>query len=266
MPHNDAPQRVRSAHSPVRGSDDTLGHACGDQLLCAVADRLRVLVRETDMVARFGGDEFIVLQSSIGKPEEASSLARRIVEGLAEPYDVDGHSLVIGASIGIAVASDEDVTADVLLQNADMALYRAKFDGRGTWRFFEPDMEVKAQARRKLEVDLRDALASDAFEIYYQPLYNLKTNRISTCEALLRWPHPERGMISPATFIPVAEEMGLIVEIGRWVLRRACVECMNWPEHIRVTVNLSSIQFQRGDIVADVRAALAASGLPASRF
>jgi diguanylate cyclase (GGDEF)-like protein len=246
--------------------NDTLGHAYGDQLLCAVADRLRHIVRDTDIVARFGGDEFIVLQSSTRKPDEASSLARRIVEGLSECYEIDGHRLVVGASIGIAIATDEDVTADALLQNADMALYRAKFDGRGTWRFFEPDMEVKAQARRKLEVDLRQALASDAFDIHYQPLYNLKTNRVSTCEALLRWPHPERGMISPGEFIPVAEEMGLIVELGRWVLRRACAECTRWPEHIRVAVNLSSIQFQRSDIVADVRKALAASGLPASRL
>jgi diguanylate cyclase (GGDEF)-like protein len=246
--------------------NDTLGHVYGDQLLCAVADRLRTIVRDTDMIARFGGDEFIVLQSSTKKPEEASTLARRIVEGLSEPYEIDAHRLVVGASIGIAMATDEEVTGDVLLQNADMALYRAKFDGRGTWRFFEPAMEVKAQARRKLEIDLRQALAGEAFDIYYQPLYNLKTNRISTCEALLRWPHPERGMISPGEFIPVAEEMGLIVEIGRWVLRRACIECTKWPNHIRVAVNLSSIQFQRSNIVADVRDALAYSGLPASRL
>jgi diguanylate cyclase (GGDEF)-like protein len=246
--------------------NDTLGHGCGDQLLCAVADRLRSIVRDTDVVARFGGDEFIVLQTSIKKPEEASTLAGRIVEGLSERYDIDGQRLVVGASIGIATAASEQVSPDALLQNADMALYRAKFDGRGTWRFFEPEMEIKAQARRKLEVDLRNALANGAFELYFQPLFNLKTNRISSCEALLRWPHPERGMVSPGEFIPVAEEMGLIVELGRWVLQRACAECMKWPDHVRVAVNLSSIQFQRGDVVADIRDALASSGLPASRL
>jgi diguanylate cyclase (GGDEF)-like protein len=246
--------------------NDTLGHACGDQLLCAVAERLRHIVRECDVVARFGGDEFIVLQSPVKKPEEASTLAHRIVDELSESYEIDGHRLVIGASIGIAMASEQNATADILLQNADMALYRAKFDGRGTWRFFEPDMEVKAQARRKLELDLRHALETDAFEIYYQPLFNLKTSQISTCEALLRWPHPERGMISPAEFIPVAEEMGLIVEIGRWVLRRACIECSRWPRHIRVAVNLSAIQFRRGDVVADIHEALAISGLPSNRL
>jgi diguanylate cyclase (GGDEF)-like protein len=246
--------------------NDTLGHAVGDQLLCAVAARLRGIVRESDVVARFGGDEFVVLQSPIRKPEEASTLARRIIEGLSEPHGIDGHRLVVAVSIGIAVAADVTITADALLQNADMALYRAKFDGRGTWRFFEPDMEVKAQARRKLESDLRNALANDEFEIYYQPLYNLKTSRISTCEALLRWPHAERGMISPAEFIPIAEEMGLIVDIGRWVLQRACMECTKWPPQIRVAVNLSPIQFRRGDVVADVHLGLAVSGLPANRL
>jgi len=246
--------------------NDTLGHAVGDHLLCAVADRLRGIVRESDVIARFGGDEFIVLQSPIRKPEEASTLARRIIEAVSEPYRIDGHRLVIAASIGVAVASAAAVTADVLLQNADMALYRAKFDGRGTWRFFEPDMEVKARARRKLETDLRNALANDDFEIYYQPLYNLKTHAISTCEALLRWPHAERGMISPAEFIPVAEEMGLIVDIGRWVLQRACRECTRWPNQIRVAVNLSPIQFGRGDVVADIHEALTISGLPANRL
>jgi diguanylate cyclase (GGDEF)-like protein len=246
--------------------NDTLGHAVGDQLLCAVAGRLRGLVRDSDLIARFGGDEFIVLQSPIRNPDEAATLARRIITGLGEPYGIDRHRLVIAVSVGIALASDSAATADLLLQNSDMALYRAKLDGRGTWRFFEPDMEVKAQARRKLEVDLRNALAGDEFEIYYQPLYNLKSRRITTCEALLRWPHPGRGMISPAEFIPVAEEMGLIVDLGRWVLRRACMECTKWPGHTRVAVNLSSIQFRRGDIVADIHDALAAAGLPANRL
>ncbi|MGA2124588.1 MAG: EAL domain-containing protein [Xanthobacteraceae bacterium] len=246
--------------------NDTLGHAVGDHLLCAVADRLRGIVRESDVISRFGGDEFIVLQSPISKPEEAATLARRIIDVVSEPYRIDGHRLVIAVSIGIAVTSDAGVTAEILLQNADMALYRAKFDGRGTWRFFEPEMEVRARARRDLETDLRNALGNDAFEIHYQPLYELKTRSISTCEALLRWPHRERGMISPAEFIPVAEEMGLIVDLGRWVLQRACQECTRWPNRIRVAVNLSPVQFARGDVVADIHEALTMSGLPANRL
>jgi predicted signal transduction protein with EAL and GGDEF domain len=174
--------------------------------------------------------------------------------------------VVIGASIGIAMAPSDGNDADLLLKNADMALYRAKSDGRAGWRFFEPDMDVKAQARRNLELDLRNALATEAFEVYYQPLLNLKTMRISTCEALVRWPHPERGLVSPGDFIPIAEEMGLIVELGNIILRKACAECSRWPAEVRVAVNLSPIQFRRGNVVSTVREALAASGLPASRL
>jgi diguanylate cyclase (GGDEF)-like protein len=246
--------------------NDTLGHPSGDALLCAVADRLRGLIRESDLVARFGGDEFVVLQSPVHGPEQASSLARRIVDVLGEIYEIDGHQIMIGASIGIAMGPGDGQDADMLLKNADMALYRAKQDGRAGWRFFEPDMDVKAQARRQLELDLRAALTNDAFEVYYQPLLNLKTMRISTCEALMRWPHPERGMVSPGEFIPIAEEMGLIVEIGNRVLRKACVECTKWPSEVRVAVNLSPIQFRRGDVTAVVREALEASGLAANRL
>jgi diguanylate cyclase (GGDEF)-like protein/PAS domain S-box-containing protein len=246
--------------------NDTLGHPCGDQLLCAVADRLRKIVRDTDVVARFGGDEFVVFQSPIKHPKEASSLAKNIVKWLEEPYDIEGHNVVIGASIGIAITPHEAISADHLLKNADMALYRAKSDGRGTWRFFEPDMAAQAQARRTLELDLRTALNNNAFKVFYQPLVNLKTRRISTCEALLRWPHPERGMIPPAEFIPIAEEMGLIHDISRWVLKQACAEATQWPNHVRVAVNLSPMQFRRGDVVGDVREALNVSGLEPSRL
>ncbi|HLL28289.1 MAG TPA: EAL domain-containing protein [Xanthobacteraceae bacterium] len=246
--------------------NDTLGHPCGDQLLCAVADRLRKIVRDTDVVARFGGDEFVVFQSPVKHPKEAASLAKNIVKWLEEPYDIEGHHVVIGASIGIAVTPHEAISADHLLKNADMALYRAKADGRGTWRFFEPDMAAQAQARRSLELDLRAALNNNAFKVFYQPLVNLKTRRVSTCEALLRWPHPERGMIPPAEFIPIAEEMGLIQDIGRWVLKQACVEATQWPKGVRVAVNLSPIQFRRGDVVADVRDALELSGLAPNRL
>jgi predicted signal transduction protein with EAL and GGDEF domain len=173
---------------------------------------------------------------------------------------------VIGASIGISIGLQDGDNADLLLKNADMALYRTKSEGRGAWRFFETEMDVKAQARRSLEVDLRNAVATEAFKVYYQPLIDLKTRRISTCEALLRWPHPERGMVSPAEFIPLAEEMGLIVEIGDYVLRESCKECMQWPSDTRVAVNLSPIQFRRGNVVSVVSEALKISGLPANRL
>jgi diguanylate cyclase (GGDEF)-like protein len=246
--------------------NDTLGHPCGDQLLCAVSDRLRKIVRDTDVIARFGGDEFVVFQSPIRHPREASTLAKNIVKWLEDPYEIDGHHVVIGASIGIAITPSEAISADHLLKNADMALYRAKSDGRGTWRFFEPDMAVKAQARRRLELDLRNALESNVFKVFYQPLVNLKTKRISTCEALLRFPHPERGMIPPSEFIPIAEEMGLIIDIGKWVLRQACIEASQWPETVRVAVNLSPIQFKRGDVVRDVKEALEFAGLAPNRL
>jgi diguanylate cyclase (GGDEF)-like protein/PAS domain S-box-containing protein len=245
--------------------NDTLGHPCGDQLLCMVAARLRQITRDSDIIARFGGDEFVLLQTNV-EPSDVASLADRVVERLSQPYDVEGHDVVIGASIGITVAPRDGTDTDHLLKNADMALYQAKSGGRGIWCFFENEMDVQARARRDLERDLRAALANDGFDIYYQPLINLKTKRVGTCEALLRWPHPERGMISPAEFIPVAEEMGLIVDIGAWVLRRACAECTRWPDDVRVAVNLSSIQFRRGNVVEMVRDALRRSGLPANRL
>jgi len=246
--------------------NDTLGHSSGDILLTKVADRLRDIVRESDLIARLGGDEFVVLQSPLAGSDDAAALARQIIESLSAPYDIDGNEVVIGASIGIALAPDDGTQTGLLLKNADMALYRAKSDGRGAWRFFEPEMDAKANARRKLEVDLRNALANGIFEVHYQPLLNLKTGRISTCEALLRWPHAERGMIPPAEFIPVAEEMGLIVEIGSYVLHKACLEATKWPSHVSVAVNLSAIQFRRGSVVRAVREALAATGLAATRL
>src|ERR1700674_2292258 len=246
--------------------NDTLGHRCGDAVLSAVADRPRAIVRESDIVARFGGDELVILQAPVWRREEVDALAKRVVEAISLPYEIDVHQIVIGASVGIALAPEDGDNADMLLKNADMALYRAKAEGRAAWRFFEPEMDAQAQARRSLELDLRDAVSSGAFDVYYQPLINLKTHRIGTCEALLRWPHPTRGMVPPVEFIQVAEEMGLIVEIGNWVLHQACTECMKWPGNVRVAVNLSPIQFRRGDVVAVIRHALAASGLPANRL
>jgi diguanylate cyclase (GGDEF)-like protein len=246
--------------------NDTLGHPCGDQLLCAVANRLREMLRPEDFVARFGGDEFVVFQENISSPEDAAALARRIVERLSERYRIDNHLVEIGASVGIALTSPEGVSADTLLKNADMALYRAKADGRGTFCFFRDEMAATVEARRILELDLRKALANEEFELFYQPLVNLKSGKITTCEALLRWNHPVRGTVSPIDIIPVAEDMGLIVDLGRWILRRACMECMKWPEGVSVAVNFSPQQFHQRDVLSEIRYALEVSGLPAHRL
>ena len=246
--------------------NDTLGHPCGDRLLCAVADRLRAMLRPEDFVARFGGDEFVVFQQNINSNEEAAGLARRIVDHLSERYKIDNHLVEIGASVGIAMTSPAGVSADTLLKNADMALYRAKADGRGTFCFFRDEMAQTVEARRILELDLRKALANEEFELFYQPLVNLKSGRIATCEALLRWNHPVRGTVSPVDIIPVAEDMGLIVDLGRWILRKACMECMKWPEGVSVAVNFSPQQFHQRDVLSEVRYALEISGLPAHRL
>ncbi len=245
--------------------NDTLGHPCGDQLLCAVAGRLRDMLRPEDFVARFGGDEFLVFQQNIKSADDAAYLARRIVDHLSERYKIDNHLVEIGASVGIALTSP-GITADTLLKNADMALYRAKADGRGTFCFFRDEMAQIVEARRILELDLRKALANEEFELLYQPLVNLKSGRIATCEALLRWNHPVRGTVSPVDIIPVAEDMGLIVDLGRWILRKACMECMKWPEAVSVAVNFSPRQFHQRELLSEVRYALEVSGLPANRL
>jgi diguanylate cyclase (GGDEF)-like protein len=245
--------------------NDTLGHPCGDQLLCAVADRLREMLRPEDFVARFGGDEFVVFQQNIRSNEDAAVLARRIVDHLSERYKIDNHLVEIGASVGIAMTS-AGVSADTLLKNADMALYRAKADGRGTFCFFREELAQTVEARRILELDLRKALVNEEFELFYQPLVNLKSGKLTTCEALLRWNHPARGTVSPVDIIPIAEDMGLIVDLGRWILRKACMECMKWPEGVSVAVNFSPQQFHQRDLLSEVRYALEISGLPAQRL
>jgi len=246
--------------------NDTLGHPCGDQLLCAVAERLRNMLRPEDFVARFGGDEFVVFQQNIKSTDDAAALARRIVDHLSERYNIDNHLVEIGASVGIAMTAPGRACADTLLKNADMALYRAKAEGRGTFCFFRDEMAQTVEARRNLELDLRKALANEEFELFYQPLVNLQTGKISTCEALLRWNHPARGTVSPIDIIPVAEDMGMIVDLGRWILRKACIECMEWPDAVSVAVNFSPQQFHQRDILGEVRYALEVSGLPASRL
>ena len=246
--------------------NDTLGHPIGDSLLQTVADRLQACVREVDTVARLGGDEFAVVQVGLDDPEDAERLARRLVDVLSAPYDLDGHHVAIGASVGVALAPQDGALPDTLLKNADMALYRAKLEGRGTYRFFEREMDVKLQARRALELDLRGALADGEFELFYQPLVDLASNKICGFEALMRWRHPTRGLVSPAEFIPVAEEIGLIVPLGQWALNQACTEAASWPGSLKVAVNLSPVQFKSGRLVQAVTDALHRSGLPARRL
>lgn len=246
--------------------NDTLGHPIGDLLLQAVAERVTCALRETDFVARLGGDEFAVVQTMVEDPRHVGALADRLVEKISEPYELDGHQVTVGASIGIALAPQDAREADTLLKSADMALYRAKADGRRTFCYFEPEMDARLQERRALELDLRHALLREEFELYYQPLVKLDTQNICGFEALLRWHHPERGMVSPADFIPIAEETGLIVPIGAWVLRRACEDAALWPANIRIAVNLSPVQFRARGLVEAVISALSNSGLDARRL
>ena len=246
--------------------NDALGHPIGDELLRAVAFRLQSCVREVDTVARLGGDEFAIVQAGLRTPEDAAVLAARIVEAISRPYDLDGHRVNVGTSIGVAMAPLDGTSYDKLLKCSDMALYRAKLEGRGIWRFFEPEMDAQLQARRALELDLREALSLDQFEVFYQPLFDLAQDRIGGFEALVRWHHPTRGLVLPAEFIPLAEELGIIVPLGDWVLRTACAEASSWPGHVKVAVNVSPAQFKSGCLVDNVVAALARAGLPANKL
>jgi diguanylate cyclase (GGDEF)-like protein len=249
-----------------KGVNDTLGHGIGDKLLRGVARRLRSSLREEDALARLNSDEFAIIQTGIDRPEDVVLLARRLLDAVGETYLLDGHSVVIGASIGIAMAPSDGDESERLLKNADMALSRAKNDSRGTFSFFESGMDARAQARRKIEIDLRAAIQDDQLRPFYQPLIDLKTGRITGCEALVRWPHAERGMISPADFIPVAEDTGLINALGTQILRRACNEAARWPDEVRVAVNLSPLQFRVGNLLSVVMDALKHSGLPPRRL
>jgi len=246
--------------------NDTFGHPAGDKLLKIVADRLRGLVRETDTIARMGGDEFVVVQAPIADPAESTSLAQRIIALMSEPFDLDGHQAVIGASVGIAVGPSDGLKPDELLRNADLALYRAKGDGRGTFRFFETAMDLQMQTRRIMERDLRKALSSGQFELYYQPVVNLASGDISGFEALIRWNHPEQGVIPPASFIPLAEETGLIVPVGEWVIRQACATAAQWPGDLSIAVNISAAQFRNPGLLQVIVGALATSGLDPTRL
>jgi diguanylate cyclase (GGDEF)-like protein/PAS domain S-box-containing protein len=246
--------------------NDSFGHPMGDRLLRLVADRLRSQVRGNNLVARLGGDEFAVILAADVSPNEASDYAARLIKILSAGYQIDGIELVIGASIGIALSPGDGETGEELMRNADMALYRAKSDGGGVHRFFEREMDRQAQKRRDMEIDLRRAFANGEFELHYQPLVDIAADRISGFESLLRWRHPDKGMISPADFIPVAEDIGLIVSLGEWVLREACAEAVKWPADVKVAVNLSPVQFRSRNLVQVVVSALAHSGLAPKRL
>jgi diguanylate cyclase (GGDEF)-like protein len=246
--------------------NDTLGHAVGDALLQAVTARIAGCIRETDTLGRVSGDEFTIIQCPIASTEEARAVAARIVEVVQEPFSLMGHQVMIGASVGVALAPKDGIDGEMLLRSADLALYKAKHERRGTYRFFEADMTSHLQSRRDLELALRNALQNGEFEVYYQPLLNLEHNAVCSFEALIRWNRPGTGMVSPANFIPLAEETGLINQIGEWVMREACREAAAWPDHIMVSVNLSSVQFKNRALVQMIMSALAASGLAPSRL
>ncbi len=246
--------------------NDTLGHAIGDRLLCAVAQRLRHETRETDMVVRLGGDEFAVIQDTKKHPLDAKLLAERLCRALLEPFSIGDQQHTISTSIGIALTEDGRTDGGTLLKSAELALSKAKSDGRGTFRFFEPTMDAQMQSRRRIEIDLKVAVAERQFVNYYQPLVNVETQEVSGFEALVRWRHPTRGMISPGEFISVSEEMGLITQISMLVLERACADALTWPDHIAVAVNLSPLQFRNRQLASEVDAILKRTGLPAVRL
>jgi diguanylate cyclase (GGDEF)-like protein len=246
--------------------NDSLGHQVGDELLKSVAKVLRRPASPNEFIARLGGDEFAIMQTAVGNQAEISGLVERVLEAIRTPFECAGHRVTTDASIGVAVATQPEPNIDQILKNADLAMYAAKAAGRRTWRFFEPEMDARVKARRMLEMDMRQALLDSAFEVHYQPCVALHDNRITGCEALLRWRHPERGVISPVEFIPVAEETGLINDLGEWVLATACKEAMTWPEAIKLAVNVSPVQFKSGTLALKIAAALASSRLPAGRL
>ncbi len=246
--------------------NDSLGHPVGDALLREVSMRLRQQVRETDTVARLGGDEFAIIQSSVDLPQDATALSERLIGALSLAYELDGQHVMIGTSIGIVVVPGDGDDPDQLLKRADIALYSAKADGRGRFRFFEAQMDSLMQTRRMLEIDLRKALIAGEFELYYQPITNIKNGMVTGFEALLRWHHPERGMVPPSEFVPLAEEIGLIIPLGKWVLQQACSDAATWPGPLKVAVNVSVVQFGSPTLVEDVVIALETSGLDPSRL
>jgi diguanylate cyclase (GGDEF)-like protein len=246
--------------------NDSLGHLIGDELLKSVAASLTRCVGADNFVARLGGDEFAIVQTAVRTRDDTIGLVTRVFDEIREPFECLGHQLTTDASIGIALAPEHGTDLDEILKNADLAMYAAKSAGRRTSRFFEPDMDAQVKARRKLEMDLRVAITDGGLEVYYQPCVSLQDNKITGCEALLRWRHPDRGMISPADFIPIAEDTGLINELGEWVLKTACAEAATWPGEIKLAVNVSPVQFRSGTLALKIIGALAASGLAPNRL
>jgi diguanylate cyclase (GGDEF)-like protein len=246
--------------------NDSYGHPVGDEFLKALAERLKACVTETDFIARLGGDEFAIIQTAISGPADVMDLVARLYATIREPVLCSGHHLSSDASVGIAMAPADGSEIDELIKNADLAMYDAKSSGRRTFRFFEARMDAKARARRELALDLREAIRADGFEIHYQPLVDIRSSEVTGCEALLRWNHPVRGPVSPTEFIAVAEETGLITELGEWVLRHACIEAASWPDHVKLAVNVSPLQFKSQTLALRVVQALAESGLPAHRL
>jgi diguanylate cyclase (GGDEF)-like protein len=250
-----------------KGVNDSLGHAAGDALLKETAMRLKSALRETDVVARLGGDEFAIIQSGeIKQCEGAVGLANRILRAITEPYDINAARVCIGTSIGVALAPQDGLDAGDLMKKADLALYEAKAEGRDGYRLYHPRMIEKAQTRHHLEQDLREAISRKEFELHYQPIIDVGTRRPIGVEALVRWRHPRDGLLPPNRFIPLAEETGLIVPLGEWVLRKACADAVTWPPHIKVAVNLSAVQFKKCDLLKVVVGALEVSGLPPGRL
>jgi diguanylate cyclase (GGDEF)-like protein/PAS domain S-box-containing protein len=247
--------------------NDSLGHPAGDALLRQTADRLKTSLRETDVVARLGGDEFAIIQADeVDQRGAAIELAKRIIALITAPYDINGNAVSIGTSIGIAMASPDSVDPDTLMKQADLALYRTKSEGRNGYRFFDTQMTADADARRRLEYDLRDAISRDEIDVHYQPILHVKTRRLFGLEALARWRHPVKGFVPPAEFIPLAEETGLIVPLGERVLRTACATAKSWPRDVKIAVNISAVQFAKSDLLDVVTRALADTGLPAKRL
>jgi diguanylate cyclase (GGDEF)-like protein len=246
--------------------NDTFGHTAGDALLCAVAERLSNNVRTEDIVLRLGGDEFAVIQPGLDQPNQAADLAVRLIEMISQPYELKNQRVVIGTSVGIAYCLAHETEPETLLKNADMALYRAKDDGRGTFRFFDPIMDAEAHIRHELEVGLRSALANSEFEVFFQPILNAHTEKLNRFEALVRWRHPQRGLIKPDEFIQACEEIGLIVPLGEWIIVESCRLAATWPSDISVAVNLSVAQLKSANLVDAVCGALKKSGLPPSRL
>jgi diguanylate cyclase (GGDEF)-like protein/PAS domain S-box-containing protein len=249
-----------------KGINDSLGHHVGDELLKTVASRIRACIKPNDLIARLGGDEFAVIRTAVNSTDDVLDFVTRLHESIRRPYQCLGHQLSTDASIGVALAPQDGTELDQLIKNADLAMYAAKAGGRRTHRFFEPSMDASAKARLSMEQDLRQAMVDGGFELHYQPLVDLRSGEVTACEALLRFRHPERGLVSPAEFIPVAEDTGLITELGDWVLRTACQEAAGWPDHIRLAVNVSPVQLKCQTLALRIASALAASGLKPSRL